>query len=219
MENQGFLQPSDSELAPLAEGFADPTFEPLTGDEEASAEEEKFLAAVMDYFMGYIYSDEGLAKVVQALKQDRRELFEVIPDIIEPLLKKAKLEVERASGQDIPASVWFGEGGALQSANDFLFELAQQSDVPGSQHTDQYTASLINLYGKAGQTIEEEGSEEAIKEAEALMMEVSVGAQGGDIEEIKRQPKHKDLTSAVQRGLLDEDPEQEKNRIMDELYR
>lgn len=192
----------DEELQPLTDGYAaDATFAPITDTEDASQEEETFLSAVMDYFMGYIYSDEGLSKVVQAMKQDKRELFEKIPDIVEPILKRAKLEVEGAGGE-IPASVWFGEGGALQSANDLMFEIAQQSDIPGSMDKDQYAASLMQLYGKAGQAIEEEGDPNAVREAEDLMMEMAIGAQGGDVSAIKKAPKHKNLAASVGQGLL-----------------
>jgi len=168
------LLQDESQMAELTNNFGN-QFETLTPDEEASPEEEEAMALAMHKFMSDMYSEETMPKVANVLHQDKRPLYEVIPDMLQPMLLAAKGEIEEITDEPAPASIFFSEGGMLQTGVSLLFEMAQTLAIPGADDPDQFSAALMNIYKKAGEHILETGDKEAM--AEALEMGGSLVAE------------------------------------------
>jgi hypothetical protein len=161
------LLSNEEEMSGLTEGYGG-QFQSLTPDEEASPEEEEAMSVGMHHMMDNLYSDEGLPKFANVMHQDQRELFLVISDILVPMLQAARQEIEEITDEPAPASVFFSEGGLLQSGVMMLFDLAQQLQLPGAQEPDQFAAALQKTYINVGKHLQETGDEEAMQEAIAL---------------------------------------------------
>lgn len=161
----------------------DPAFAHATADEAASPEEERALGAVMDIVRSMVYSEEGMAKVANVLQQDKRPLLQKIPDILGPILLRAKSQVEEASGEPVPGSVFFGEGGAMEQSIDVMFELADQLKLPGASDPDQFSGAMMGLYKKAGEHILETGDTDSRKEAAKLAAQMALTQPDGNMQD------------------------------------
>ena len=194
MQNEMSFDPSTEDLE---QGF-DPALGPITPDEPATEEEERALGEATISMMEFLYSDEGLANVTNALKQDNRELFEKIPEIAMPMLQKVKAE-----HPDADATTFFGGGGLIQTVVDALLELAKQEGLPGAEDEQQAQATVINMYRLVGEFISETGDEGSLDEAQNLSMEMALTQPDGSMMPPNQFKAKKDeLGDSIRQGLL-----------------
>jgi hypothetical protein len=212
------LLSNEEEMASLTEGYGQ-QFQTLTPDEDASQEEEEALAIGLSHIMENLYSDEGLPKFANVLHQDQRELWQAIPDLLEPALHAAKDEIEEVTDEPAPGSVFFAEGGLLQEGVSRMFELAQQLGLPGADDPDQYSAALANTYKKAGEYIMAEGNEDTIQEVLSLggdlvaESEVGVADQDEAQKVLSKRLKKRGVTEATDAAFADAAMEQEQAQM------
>lgn len=186
-------------LQSLEEGYVDgyePEFDPLNPDIPATGEEEGMYAAAVDSFMNYLYSEEGTAKVSQALQQDKRPLHQVVPDILEPILLKTKADIEKAGGEPVPASVYVAEDGMFQTGVEALFDLASQLSIPGAEDKEEFAASLIGMFKKFGEHVLNNKDTDSIREGVTLGAELLATGEGGEVMDLDQ----------MQADMLKKDP-------------
>lgn len=190
----------------------DPSFRPLQGELDASPEEEEAAARAMAHIMDFLYSEEGMASVVQVMNQDSRQLYEIVPDIGAMLIQKAQSDLI-ADGLEPSAEIYFAEGGLLQQVPVMLFELAEQLGKPGAEDEDQLAAATIGLYKKAGDHVLKGKDQAAIEEAVSMGQDVVLAKEDGTREDPEKFAKRaraeeegeiseKRLPAAVKKGLL-----------------
>lgn len=190
--------PFDPAEAGLEEGYA-PQLAPITADEPASEDEERTLGLATINVMEYLYSDEGMMNVLNVLKKDDRPLYEKIPDIAMPLLEKA-----HAESPDADAATFFGEGGLIQQVASMLLELAEQEGVPGADDEEQQQATIINLYRKAGEYVQQSGDQDAIQQGQELGIDMALTQDDGTMMAMDdfKEPQQTPVAAGVQQGLL-----------------
>lgn len=152
----------------------DPQMQNLQGTVDAEPEEEAQLAEVMDAAMEFMYSEKGMAALANMFQQDRRELWQTIPDAGMMILEKVHSDFP-----DADPSVWFGDGGMLQQMPALLFEIAEQLEVPGYDDPDQLAAATMGLYKSVGEYLTERGDKGAQQEALRLGRETLLTQEDG----------------------------------------
>lgn len=200
---------SEEQMAGLTEDYAN-HFAPATNEvegEDASPDEEAAMGIGLHKMMEDLYSDETMPKFANVFHQDRRPLMEVIPDILQPMLLAAKNEIEEATDEEAPSSVFFSEDGLMHQGVNMLFDMAQALAIPGSDDPDQFAAALMNIYKKAGEYILEKGDEDARREALELGGEMVARAEGTeDLDEaaviLQKRMKKGGLPQEVHDSLL-----------------
>jgi hypothetical protein len=184
--------------AGLEEGLpldVSPQLQPLVADQEATELEEDIMGAATIDMMDWLYSDQGLQAVVNMLKQDSRELFEKVPDVVVPLLEKV-----RNGNPDADSATFFGENGLIQMAIDEVLGIAEQEQIPGSMDEEQKQAVVINTYRKIGEVLEQdESSKEGAKELGDEMLRTK---DDGSLMSEEKLTKAGMLGNEIRRGLL-----------------
>lgn len=157
------FDPKDVALESAVSGDIDPRLQHLVADEEVEPHEEQIMGEALIDMNEWLYSDKGLAAVVQALKAGGREPFESIPDVVVPMLQKVQ-----TTNPDADAVTFFAEGGLIQEAVDRVIEIAEAEGIPGIEDEEQKQAAIINLYRMVGEHIIRTQDKEAIGEAKGL---------------------------------------------------
>lgn len=201
------LLDDESGLQELAQGSMDKLAPSIGADEPASPEEETAMGIALHKMMEDLYSDDTLPKFANVFHKDERPLYEVVPDILQPMLLSAKQEVETETEEPAPSSIFFAEEGLLKLGVEMLFDLAQQLDIPGSQDPEMLAAALINTYKLAGEHILDSGDEDAKAEAAELGGQLVANSYGtDDLDQAQKlingQIKKNDVSAGVERGLL-----------------
>ena len=195
------------ELEAGADYMNDPQLSNMVANEDASPEQEQMLGEAIVGIMDFVYSEEGMASIVQIFNQDQRELYEQVPDIGEMILQKAYADMA-SSGQEPDSAVFFGDGGLLQQLPPMLFEIAETIGKPGADDPQQMEAAMIGLYQKAGQYILDKDDTDAKQQAIQLGMETILTGEDGELMEpaqIQKQMKtsaQKEVPAGVRQGLL-----------------
>jgi len=199
--------PFDPAQENLEEGYGrdDPRLDAVRADEPADDEEEQQLGTVLVALQEWLYSEEGMANVVNMLnKGSDGELFDKIPKIVVPILEKIHKE-----NPEFESSVYFGENGAIQQAVEMVFEIAEQEEMPGSEDGDQASASLINTFRAVGEKVLEMGDEASIAEAKRIgSQQVRTNPDDGTVQdeesyrEDMKETGKKAREEQSQRGLL-----------------
>lgn len=170
------MQPT---MEQLEVGMDDPQLMQLQATEDASPEQEQMLGEHLASVMDYLYSEKGMAAIVNAFNQDERPLFESVPQIASMILEKEYSKMQQKG--EVDSTIFFGEGGLLQQLPPLLFDIAAQIGRPGAEDPDQLSAAVIGLYKRAGEHIMESGDADAIAEAHALGAETLMTQQDGSI--------------------------------------
>jgi len=199
--------PFDPAQENLEEGYGrdDPRLDAVRADEPADDEEEQQLGTVLVALQEWLYSEEGMANVVNMLnKGSDGELFDKIPKIVVPILEKIHKE-----NPEFESSVYFGENGAIQQAVEMVFEIAEQEEMPGAEDGDQASASLINTFRAVGEKVLEMGDEASIAEAKRIgSQQVRTNPDDGTVQdeesyrEDMKETGKKAREEQSQRGLL-----------------
>lgn len=196
----GLLTPEKTEmydeLAVESGSPRDNGFPELAPSEAASPEEEGFMGAGLDMLMSFMYSEKGMASVAQALQQDDRPLYEKLPEVAMPMLLKVRGDLEEAFDAPVPSSIFFAEGGLMQSAVQMLLEVASSMGLPGADDPDQASGAVINLYKKAGEYMLESNDPESLDEVMRLGSEMAMTAADGtrtDPDDFMREAQKKTL--------------------------
>jgi len=154
----------------------DPALHHLQGDIAADPGEERQMEDVISSAGQFVYGD-NMASNLNAMKT-QQELYIGVADVAFEILKREKNRLEDKKEQVFP-SVFFAETGATPVVLDQLWDLAGAAGLPGSNDQDQYAAALINLFRRIGESIVEEGDEEAISQAEELAISMALTNEGG----------------------------------------
>ena len=191
-----------AEANSLEQGF-DPALQHLQADEPASEEEEELAGAGLVDMMDFAFSEQGLANIVQALEQSPDELYTSVPQVVVPMLQRAKEKVDAAAqGNTAPPSVFFGEGGLITQAVDIVFDIADQIQVPGFDDPDQYAAALMGTFKTIGESILDSGDENAIRETNELAEQMALTNPDGTERPRDFFSKKNELSASVEEGLL-----------------
>lgn len=186
----------------------DPSFQAMQATEPATKEEEVALGRALESIMDFMYSEEGMASIVQVINADERPLYQSLPEIGKMLITKAQSDLQ-SQGIDPESSIYFGEGGLLQQIPLMLFDLAEQMGKPGADDEDQLAATVISMYKMAGEHIEQTKDADAQREAVELGQEVALTDDDGSVMDPaqftkKYAKKGKNvLEESVQKGLLE----------------
>jgi len=198
------MEAYDKSLEGLEGDFSpNPQLDPIIADQPATEEEEQRLGEGVVSLMDFLYSDDGLLAVTNVLKEDKRPIFEVIPDIAVPLLSKVK-----NTNPDLKGPEFFGDGGLIQTVVEELIDLAEQQGVPGAENEDELQATVINMYRKVGEFINAQGEEGSIEQARLLANDMALTKPDGtkmdktNFELQKQGAGTEDLGAAVRQGLL-----------------
>lgn len=197
----------ERELGELDVGMDDPQLRAMQGTEAASPEEEQALQKALGIIAEHLYSEEGMAKVMRVIDREDQELYETVPQIAEAFIKKAMQEMRRGE-EEIPSSIYFGEGGLLQMVPVMLFEMAEQMGRPGAEDPDQLSAAVMNMHKIAGEHILKGGEESAQREARLLGEETVLTNDEGELEDTEVFAKKvnksgkEDLQASIKQGLL-----------------
>jgi hypothetical protein len=169
--------------------------QPLVGEEPASDYDEQIMGEATIAMYDWLYSDKGMQSVVNMMKQDSRELFEVIPDIAVPLLEKVRNEIPEAG-----ADTFFADGGLIQQVVEELLDLAKQENLPGAHDPDQEQAVIVNLYRKIGEILERDpSSKEGAAELGSEMLRTK---DDGSLMSEEKLSKAGQLGNQIRQGLL-----------------
>ena len=161
-------------------GPNDPALDHLAASEEATPEEMGALADTMVPALEFLYG-EGLPQATAALKK-APQLYLTASEMAFEVLKKQYM-----NNPETPSSVYFGQDGAIQQTVDAMFDIAQAGGAAGARDRDQYAAALVNTWRLAGQYIADSGDQDAMAQAEELMMNVVLTDEDGQVMESTEQ--------------------------------
>jgi len=147
----------------------EPAVAPLAGSEPASQEEQDALDDVMSEVIKFIHGDNNSS--IMRIMNNSQELYQGVGQAAFQILLATKQKYERG-GQELPSATIFGEGGAIHSAVDEMFQLAQAARIPGSEDQDQYAASIMEVMRLAGEHIESGSDDTSVNEAQELMIDI-----------------------------------------------
>jgi hypothetical protein len=194
MAGAGMLQ--DSEFDDLA---TDPVLQPLVGEDDASPEEERQLATVVNGASQFIFGDK-MSAVIQNLKKGGHDsLYEPVSFAVYQILAQQKQELEKRGDKASPA-VFFAETGAIPLVTDMVWDLAKQLKLPGADDQNQYAASVINVMKMAGEHTLESGDQAAIDEATKVASNMVQAGMGG--EQSPMPPTKNPLAQGIDQALL-----------------
>jgi hypothetical protein len=193
-----------SEFAGMDAGFGDPMFSHITPDEPATQEEEMVRGVALEE-VGRVLAEEGGAQDVMNMIEARsdEDLFKVLPEIAAPILMKAYSVAKQAGEADEAATVVFGENGLIQEVVGQLFELAETVGHPGAADQDQYAATLIAVYNKAGEHIDQTGDTAAREQVAELATRMAATNPDGTMNDLDsmKDPKMSAVASGVAQSI------------------
>lgn len=174
----------------------EPAVQPLVATEEPTQEEVDALDDVVAEVVTFIHGPNNSS--VLGMIGNAQELFQGIGAATFQILLATKQKFEQG-GTELPSAVLFGEGGAIHTTVDELFQLAQAAGIPGSEDQDQYSASIMEVMRLAGDHIETTGDDASVGEAQELLIDIEeTGPQGQAIPE---SGDEESLKGTIQRSL------------------
>lgn len=174
----------------------DPALGPFEANEEPTKEEQDSLDDVMAEVLKFIHGDNN-ASVLGSIG-NTQDLYQGVGAAAFQILLATKQKFEMGENT-LPPAVLFGNGGAVHSTVDEIFQLAQAAGIPGSEDQDQYTAAIMEVMRLAGEYIETSGDDSSVGEAQELLIDVEqTGYQGQDIPNPGEEDK---LRGTIQRSL------------------
>lgn len=177
----------------------EPALGPLTADEQPTAEEMDALDDINSEVIKFIHGDNR--NPVMGMISNARELYQGISQAAFQILLATKQKYE-AGGQKVPPAALFGEGAAIHTAVDELFQIAQAAQLPGSDDQDQYSAAMMNIMRLAGEHIEKSNDDDSVAEAQELLIDVeTAGGMPGAGPATYTEEDNEQLTGAIQRSL------------------
>ena len=174
----------------------EPAVQPIIGSEEPTQEEIDALDDITSEVVKFIYGDNN-ASVLGSIA-NTPELYQGVGFAAFQILLSIKQQFE-LEGTKVPPATLFGEGGAIHTTVDELFQVAQAAGVEGSDDEAQYSASVMEVMRLAGEYIETTGDDDSISEAQELLIDIEETGQGGMI--VETSEDEESLRSTIQRSL------------------
>jgi len=174
----------------------DPGLAPFEATEPATEEETDALEDIMAHVLTFIHG-ENQQSVIDSISNSR-EIYQGVGNAAFNILLSTKLKYEK-DGQKIPPATLFGEGGAIHSTVDEIFQLLEAARVPGADDRDQYAASVMEVMRLAGEHIEKSGDDASTFEAQELLIDSEEAGTPGT--PVGGAPEEDKLTRAIQRSL------------------
>ena len=172
-----------------------PAFGPVNADEEPTPDEVDALDDINAEVLNFIHGDNN--ESVMGSIGNAQELYQGVAGAAFQILLAVKQQFE-AGGEKVPPAALFGEGGAIHSTIDELFQLAQAAGMEGSNDQDQYNASMMEVMRLAGDHIEKTNDDSSVAEAQELLIDIESAANPeaavGAVDEDS-------LTGTIQRSL------------------
>ena len=172
-----------------------PAFGPLNADEEPTQEEVDALDDINAEVLNFIHGDNNSS--VMGSIGNAVELYQGVGAAAFQILLAVKQKFE-AGGEKVPPAALFGEGGAIHSTIDELFQLAQAAGMEGSDDQDQYNASMMEVMRLAGDHIEKTNDDDSVAEAQELLIDIETAANP---EQAVQGVDEDSLTGTIQRSL------------------
>lgn len=147
-----------------------PEEDPWQATEPVTAEEQAHYDDLYADFMDKLYGPNR-EHVLKILKSSSRDLYSGVAQASFVLLKGVYDEYKRKEGE-VPQAALFGEGGMIATSVDEIFKLANVHKLPGSDDINQYTAAQMDMMRRVGELLEKEQSDDAVDEAQDLLMDV-----------------------------------------------
>ena len=177
-------------------GTLEPALSPFEGTEEPTQEEIDALDDITSEVLNFIHgpnNDAVLGSIGNA-----QELYQGIGAAAFQILLATKAKFEEG-GTKVPPATLFGEGGAIHTTIDELFQLAQAAGIPGANEQDQYSAAMMEVMRLAGDHIETTGDDASVAEAQELLIDVErTGPNGSGLPE---EGEEDVLRGTIQRSL------------------
>jgi hypothetical protein len=204
---EGLAQYSDPEFDEAFEG-GHPGFQEFEGTIEATPEEEAALAKEVVKAREFIFSEDNYPKVLSALNTQSKEFFEAAADTAFALTHSQHIK-EQGRGRSKDPAIYFGKGGMIENMVDTMFEIAQHHNIVGSDDPNQYAGAMGYAFQRAGEYVMESGDEEAILEAQEVMMDVALTKRDGTKIETREEAEamlaeqqgQQNLQQSIQQGL------------------
>lgn len=146
----------------------EPAAQPFIGSEEPTQEEIDALDDITAEVVKFIYGDNN--ESVLGTISNTPELYQGVGFAAFQILLATKQKFEEG-GTKVPSATLFGEGGAIHTTIDELFQVARAAGVPGSDDEDQYSAAMMEVMRLAGEYIENVGDDESIGETQELLID------------------------------------------------
>jgi hypothetical protein len=178
----------------------EPALGPFEGNEEPTQDEIDSLDDVIAEVLTFIHgpNHESVLGSITNAPEEGGGIFKPIGNATFQILLATKAKFEEG-GKKLPPAVLFGEGGAIHTTVDELFQMAQAAGVPGADDDQQYSASIMETLRLAGDYIEKTGDDASITEAQELLIDVEATAPGE--RQLGGGAKDDDLKAAIQRSL------------------
>ena len=184
----------------MAQSFEDmvsmtPEFGPLNADQEPTQDEIDALDDINAEVLMFIHGPNNGS--VMGMVGNSPELYQGVAAAAFQILLATKQKFE-AGGEKVPPAALFGEGGAIHTTIDEIFQLAQAAGMPGSEDQDHYNAAMMEVMRLAGDHIEKTNDDASVGEAQELLIDIETadGQAGG------YQPVEEDvLAGTIQRSL------------------
>jgi hypothetical protein len=148
-----------------------PELAPLTASETPDEEEQAHYDTMYADFIDLLYEDS--VKQVTEMLSTGGDMYDRASQAAFMLLNKVYREHDMRDGPT-PQAALFGEGGMIHTAVDEIFQFAQARHIPGADEQDQYTAAQINMMRLVGEELEKEQDDDAVEEAQSLMVDVEM---------------------------------------------
>lgn len=177
-----------------------PQFGPLSADEEPTPEETRAFNAMYTEVLEFIHGPKS--ESVLGTISNAPELYQGIGNTAFQILLAVKQNMEKDGKPVEPAALW-GEGGAIQSTVDELFQLARAARLPEADNPDMFSAAMFETYRLAGEYIQNANEDDAINEAQELLVDVetSTDPEGGMPEGIFNEVHQGQLDGAYENSL------------------
>ena len=175
----------------------DPAFGPISADEEPTPEELDALEDINAEVLKVIYGDNNDA--VMGVIKNANELYQGVGLAAFQILLSTKTKFE-AGGQKVPPAALFGEGAAIHTTVDELFQLAQAAGIPGSDTEEQYTAAMMEVMRLTGDHIEKSGDDDSVGEAQDLMIDIEAAAGNTGPVQLGQEDED-DVRGAIERSM------------------
>lgn len=174
----------------------EPALGPLEATEEPTKEEIDALDDINAEVLNFIHGDNQSS--VLASISNGQELYQGIGSAAFQIMLATKSKFEQG-GEPIPPASLFGEGGAIHTTVDELFQLAQAAGVPGADDQDQYSAAMMETMRQVGEYIEQTGDDASVAETQELLIDIEqTGGQGVGEPELGEEDA---LRGTIQRSL------------------
>jgi len=174
-----------------------PEMGPLTANEEPTEEEAMAMQDISAEVIKVIHGDNNSA--VLGVMSNTPELYQGVAQAAFQILLSSKQKYE-SGGQKVPPAALFGEGAAIHTAVDELFQLAQAAGLPGSEEQDQYSAAIMDVMRQAGEHIEKSGDDTSIAEAQELLIDIEATGPNAGVPDYTEEDAS-NVESTVRRSL------------------